>query len=130
MSFLVRAPREVVARKPPHGSACNRCGLCCMITLCPLAQHVFKQEMGPCPALTLEAGSTPPAYTCGLTIAPGIPAEMREAAKLLVRAGQGCDSRINGEAFNTAFDQRLDRQDERDASRIAEARRLWDWRAP
>jgi hypothetical protein len=48
-------PRGIYARKPPHGSPCNGCGVCCMVTLCPLGQHIFGFELGRCPALTKRA---------------------------------------------------------------------------
>jgi hypothetical protein len=101
-----------------------------MATLCPLGEGVFKRKMGPCPALALEEGSTPPAYACGLVVDPAIPREMREAAKLLIGAGQGCDARINGEPPDVAFYARLLRQDQIDADRVAAAKRFWAGRQP
>jgi hypothetical protein len=51
--------------------------------------------------------------------------ELNRAALLLTRAGQGCDCRINGEAFNADFDAGLDRLDATNAAAIKAARKLW-----
>jgi hypothetical protein len=53
-------------------------------------------------------------------------AAMREAAKLLILASDGCDARINGEPINHAFNRKLDRLDVERAADVAKARRLWE----
>src|SRR5262249_54515689 len=59
--------REDLARKPRHGSPCNRCGVCCMVTKCVLGQHLFGQKLGRCPALE----KTPDGfYECGIVADP------------------------------------------------------------
>src|SRR6516162_5371951 len=59
--------REDFARKPRHGSPCNRCGVCCMVTKCVLGQHLFGQKLGRCPALE----KTPDGfYECGIVADP------------------------------------------------------------
>lgn len=125
MNLVIRIPRHAAANKPPHGKPCNLCGICCMATLCPLGEHIFGRKIGPCPALTPEGESTPQAYFCGLTVNPDIPEEMKEAAKLLIGAGQGCDARINGEPSDAEFNARLLRQDAIDADRAKKAKRIW-----
>jgi hypothetical protein len=104
MSAPVRVPRDMVERKPPHGSPCTACGLCCHIMLCRLALGVFGDQPGPCPALLLDSARR---SSCGL-VAAATDAAHRNAALHLIRAGDGCDCRINGEARNVAFDARVD----------------------
>lgn len=125
------APRGTVASKPPHGQPCNRCGLCCIGSLCPLAQHVFGFELGPCPALSFtDAGSV-----CGLVDAPARhalrktlengPVKMSEAAAHLIGAGTGCDARINGEPPDESFYRRLEELDHQKRAQTRVARKLW-----
>src|SRR6266536_4208581 len=68
MKPIAALPHEGYVRKPPHGSPCNRCGLCCMATICNLGQHVFSRAEypGPCPALE-KVGDE---YVCGLVAQP------------------------------------------------------------
>jgi hypothetical protein len=44
MKPVFRAPRDMLARKPAHGAACNHCGLCCVSSLCDLAQYVLENQ--------------------------------------------------------------------------------------
>jgi hypothetical protein len=125
------APRGAVANKPPHGQPCNRCGLCCIDSLCPLAQHVFGFEFGPCPALSFDAGGS----TCGLVAAPATHAlrktlenglaAMSEAAAHLIGAGHGCDARINDEPPDESFCRRLEELDRQKRAQTRVARKLW-----
>jgi hypothetical protein len=39
--------------KPRYGEACNGCGLCCAIQLCPVAEIMFEGASAPCPALKM-----------------------------------------------------------------------------
>ena len=120
MSAVQRVPRSWVERKPAHGSPCNRCGVCCYGSLCQLGKHVFGDQPGPCPALSHDGVAT---ATCGLVAAS--PPAMSAAAKTIILAGAGCDSRINSEPINHAFNRKLERQDLKYAERIAAARKLW-----
>ena len=89
--------RDIAQRKPPHGAACNRCGVCCLVTLCELGRAVYRRDRGPCPSLRWSG----PVTTCGLA---GLgPPRLNDAARVLIRAGEGCDCRINGEPTNAAF---------------------------
>jgi hypothetical protein len=117
------APRALMARKPPHGKPCNRCGACCIATLCPLAVHVFRQPVvpGPCPALRWNG----PDAVCGLAAAPRVPPDMREAARWLIGADTGCDARFNGEPADPAFYDRLKAWDRQNAPEVAAARATW-----
>src|SRR4051812_11351573 len=112
MSVLLQGSPEIasaVARKPRYGSPCNACGACCMVTLCKLARHVFHADtpFGRCPALTKNTDGT---YGCGLVEKGRGP--QRDAAMLLIGAGDGCDARFNGEPRDEEFSNRLDRRDE------------------
>src|SRR5215813_12954896 len=132
-------PRGLLVRKPPHGSPCNGCGACCMVTRCPLGQHVFGLgEIGPCPALVETGDNT---YGCGLVLRPAayVPARalskgvgaLRRAALLLIGSGDGCDARFNGEWRNVPYADALDARWLR-SDRVKEskrAKRLWGARA-
>ena len=62
-------------------------------------------------------------YACGLMLSA--PTPMVRAAALILRAGEGCCSRINGEADDPVFRARLDQLDKDRATEIAAARKLW-----
>jgi hypothetical protein len=117
------APRDMLARKPAHGAACTHCGLCCVATLCGLAQHVFHRPAtpGPCPALTLRNGVS----ACGLV--EQTTGEMRAAALHLIGAGDNCDARFNGEPRNMAYAARQETYWNRPdvAQTTRDARRKW-----
>lgn len=128
MSTSVKAPRDMIAAKPPHGSPCNRCGLCCTVALCDLGQHMFERPAmpGPCPALR----RIPEGYECAFTACPGLPEVMRAAAAVLINAGNGCDMRLDGER-NDEYSARMDARDaewER-AGILPAARRHWGMRS-
>ena len=134
MGVPVRIPREVAARKPPHGSPCNRCGLCCMVSLCELARTIFERPAfpGPCPALTMAPDGV---ATCGVVSTPHLFAdpdhehsdqELREAALLVIGGGYGCDARINGEPINERFEQKLRDYDQMKKTEIEAAKKLWN----
>ena len=124
--------REQLAKKPPYGEPCNRCGVCCMATACPLGQFVFRRpeyngEM--CPGLAEDADGT---YGCDVVAHPeryasrhrvlkfGI-GPLRRAALLLIGASDGCDARFNGEPRNDSVDQRFAGH----ARESAQAKRMW-----
>ena len=121
--------------KPPHGSACNSCGACCMIARCPLGQHVFGlEEFGPCPALAQTGEHT---YGCGLVLDPrkyepvrattkGVEA-LRRAALLLIGSGDGCDAHFNGEWRNVPYAEALEARlrSREQAKAVKRAKLLW-----
>lgn len=115
-------PREMAERKPAHGEPCTGCGMCCFMSLCTLAQHVFHagEFEGPCPALMLGSDGR---SACGLVMTGTRP--YRDAAALLVRAGERCDCRVNGEPINHAFHAYQDRNDAVNADAVRYARNLW-----
>lgn len=92
-------------QKPPHGSPCNGCGMCCADQRCPLGQVVFGPG-GRCPALQMQM----PGFVCGLLVDPGKyapdvvarhgEAEAKNAGAYLIGAGYGCDSQLEGEPYN------------------------------
>jgi len=112
-------PRDIAQRKPPHGAACNRCGVCCLVTLCEIGRAVHGRDRGPCPSLRWEGAES----SCALTRLG--PPHLNAAALTLVRAGEGCDCRINGEPTNTAFHAYQDNRDKERAAEIKAARKLW-----
>jgi hypothetical protein len=120
---LAVAPRAAMERKPRHGAECNRCGVCCIAILCPLAMHVFERTAlpGPCPALVWDG----PNSSCGLANNPLIPTKYQEAARLLIRAGTGCDARFNGEPADDSAYARWDQWDNDHATALRAARNLW-----
>jgi hypothetical protein len=128
MSF--RAP-EGTLPKPPHGSPCNGCGRCCLESLCPLGEHLFEKQEGPCPALQ-PAGQG--RWECGVIIQPGVFAlvqtlrhgakRMSAAAALLLGAGHGCDA-IDNEPVNEAFEARQDAYVYANAEAAVEAQLMW-----
>jgi|SRR5215475_5166835 len=121
MKPVFRAPKGATDKKPPHGSPCNRCGLCCMASLCDLGQHLFHRDAypGPCPALRSDGEGT---YSCDVVANPQdymrhtayLASEpchvnhLRRAALVIIGAGDGCDARFNGEPRNHAFGDALD----------------------
>lgn len=95
--------------KPLWGTACNRCGLCCLVETCPLGLLFFGPAKSPCPALKLDGGQS----ACQLIADPAallpplIAADAGEMARLMLGSGEGCDSEMT-EADNAACDARPD----------------------
>lgn len=123
-----------LVKKPPHGSLCNGCGLCCMTSLCPLAEAVFPTEMAPCPALVASPDGK---MDCGLVLKPhefrptrarihGVD-KMRQAALRLIGAGQGCDAFYPGEDIDHVYRSKLHAAATRPSAQKAakKARRIW-----
>ena len=128
---VVKELEDAIARKAPHGGACNRCGACCMVSVCVLGYHVLKYtELGRCPALEQEGDE----YLCGIIVHPErytdrtMDAELREAALLLIGHDMGCDAAFPGETRNTTYTNAIELDGKRAIKREAfnKARRLWD----
>jgi hypothetical protein len=126
MKPVAIAPRAMLEKKAPHGSACTHCGLCCHVTLCDIGFALFKNKsepaafgMGPCPALRFDENGS----RCG--VVDESKGKMREAALLILYSGLGCDARFNGEPANMDFYDKLERWDNDYREQIAEARKLW-----
>ena len=82
--------------KPPMGTACNGCGICCLAEPCPLGVLLSRRRVGPCRALRWDDAAA--AYRCGAVtdaraVLPGWPASwVRRLALRWIAAGRGCDS--------------------------------------
>jgi hypothetical protein len=121
-------PRGDLERKPKHGAPCNRCGLCCRATLCQLAQCIFARPAypGPCPALRKQGDN----YHCDIVANPrayseGPADKLRDAARIIIGAGAGCEARFNGEPADRAFYRKIEQWDREHAAEIAAARKIW-----
>jgi hypothetical protein len=133
LMFVALVPRNARLNKPAHGTPCNRCGLCCQATLCPLARHVFKnpEGQGPCPALSFG----PEGSECGLVSNPALHAPVvamtagvkaaSDAALFLIGSGLGCDARLAGEPGDPEFYAMMERRQRAEASRARAAKSLW-----
>jgi hypothetical protein len=119
--FTFRAPAGILARKPAHGAPCNRCGLCCIATLCDIGRTLFRQERGPCPALQWDGEES----RCGILAEPNLPKPLADAAALLLYAGRGCDARFNGEPKNETFNATERAYEREHADELRQARDLW-----
>lgn len=92
-----------ILNKPPVGKKCNGCGVCCRARVCStgafalgLVKRLGERVDGPCPAIMIKPdGST----SCGLVARPtdyltgrsaGV-TPLREAVKVLIGVGAGCD---------------------------------------
>lgn len=121
--------------KPPHGEACNSCGLCCMHEICPLGEILFERSRGPCP--TLEWNGVKSA--CGLVMNPvryvvlagkarlagSGRAVLSETAADLIGTGIGCDAQLEGETPNDAFREKLARIADESAHKTERAFKAW-----
>jgi hypothetical protein len=119
MPFAAPVPRFMIERKPRHGSPCNGCGACCYSSLCDLAKTIHGDQPGPCPELVMtDEGSR-----CGVVeCSEGV---MRDAALLLINAGNGCDMKLTAEQRNLDYSHRMDTRDRKNRDRLTAARKLW-----
>lgn len=96
---VLREPAYGVAgppRKPAEGEACNGCGLCCAVALCPLAVEFLDAAAAPCPAMEFADGR----FWCGLARHPsrylGTPPFTDRLLAPMIHAeltiGGGCDA--------------------------------------
>ena len=138
MGAIVKITRgegeRALQRKPAHGSPCNRCGLCCMISICELGRHLFKREAmpGPCPALVRDDTGL---YACSVARDPqryidkpmtAVEAgAMQEAARQIIYADDGCDCRVNGEPVNREYRERCTVTERKNFAERQAALRLW-----
>lgn len=120
---LAIVPRAAAANKPPHGSPCNSCGVCCMVAQCDLSVLMFGDVGAPCPALERDGDR----HVCGVITDPrqfvaisvSEVSSVQLAARTIIREGVGCDARINGEPINAAFNARLDAEEDPHLRRAA-----------
>jgi hypothetical protein len=126
-------------KKPPHGSACTRCGYCCRSCLCPLAIYVLhpgtdtlRDVKGPCPMLEAGPDGKP---VCGLAVYPAtyVPilakrvgnATLARAASFLIGSDVGCDTIAAGEAENIGYSLTLAARANREVDKFTQAWRIW-----
>ena len=129
--------KAMLDRKPKHGQPCNGCGLCCVATLCAIGKRLFGREHGPCPALVKTDKNE---YGCGVVLYTNVYAKpafptvrlderslyaLKHAASMLIFAGKGCDARFNNEPADPKFYEKMAAYDRRNASALAQARKLW-----
>jgi len=132
MKPILMVPAGSLKNKPPHGQPCTRCGLCCKATICPLGMHLFRREVGPCPALVENNDGThqcgvvtdPAKFSIGRTMLHGADA-LRKATLLLIGSATGCDARFNGEPGDEAFYAKLRQWDREHRSETNKAKKMW-----
>lgn len=95
--------------KPALGSACNGCGVCCMVAPCPVGMVLSRRRQGACHALRWNAGDA--RYRCGAIddshgvlvqtlprwaggLAPTLAPLLRRWARRWIAVGIGCDSSV------------------------------------
>jgi len=66
--------------------ACNGCGLCCHLELCPAGGIAYPEAKAPCPALVIHKGRT----WCGLVIAEQGHPELKPLIQISLGIGKGC----------------------------------------
>jgi ferredoxin len=81
MNFVLVPPL-----KPRYMEACNHCGLCCRLELCPAGIATYGEEQkGPCPALTRRGNE----WLCGLVLAER-EGRMKPLIEISLGIGSGC----------------------------------------
>ena len=50
--------------KPRYTQACNHCGICCALALCPIGEKAYPGQSAPCPALVVLEGQA----KCGIVM--------------------------------------------------------------
>lgn len=81
--------------KPPVGTPCNGCGLCCLAEPCPVGMLISRRRHGACAALHWMPDES--RYRCGLLLKPvrgGAGRLWRWWSARLISAGSGCDAWI------------------------------------
>ena len=119
MPIVAAVPRYMIERKPRHGSPCNNCGACCYSVLCDLGKTIHGDQPGPCPELIM----TPDGSRCG--VIERSDGAMRDAAALLINAGNGCDMKLHMEPRNIDYTHRMNTRDRKNRDRLSAARKLW-----
>jgi len=86
-------------QKPPQGHACNRCGYCCAVQPCRLAEEYLGCTTGPCVALEQEDGRTwcglvrhPATYLLKIDAPAGVTGALSSHLASMLGLGMGCDS--------------------------------------
>ena len=99
--------------KPALGSACNGCGVCCMVAPCPVGMVLSRRRQGACHALRWNGQDA--RYRCGAIddphgvlvqalprwaggLAPALAPLLRRWAWRWIAVGIGCDSSVQAVA--------------------------------
>lgn len=122
----------VTIEKPPHGSPCNSCGLCCRMELCPIGARVFKRTQGPCPAIDEQPDgrsfcglmTKPASYVLPLVAKHGVKA-IADSAKFMNGSGTGCDAINYGEKPNEEYQAQQNLEVERRQKEVRKNLRIW-----
>ncbi|HRD83935.1 MAG TPA: hypothetical protein PLF63_02050 [Rubrivivax sp.] len=82
---------------PPHGEACNGCGVCCSLEPCPLGMLLSGALSGPCRMLRWRPDRS--RYECGaLRWSQHLPGPasgpVTACVSRWIAAGQGCDASL------------------------------------
>jgi len=69
-------------------------------------------------------------YHCDIVANPrayseGPADKLRDAARIIIGAGAGCDARFNGEPADRAYYRKIEQWDREHAAEIAAARKIW-----
>lgn len=89
--------------KPRYSQACNHCGICCALALCPIGEKAYPGHSAPCPALVVIEGQA----KCGIVLT-----EERAGLEPIIRKvlGIGCGCSMEDEDTTeeqaAAFDAR------------------------
>ncbi len=95
--------------KPALGSACNGCGVCCLVAPCPVGVVLSRSRQGACDAVRWNASEI--RYRCGAIdapqavlaqalphwargMAPALAPLLRGWARRWIAVGIGCDSSL------------------------------------
>lgn len=125
--------KGALERKPRYGDPCTGCGICCIMTLCPLAQAIYRYKEGPCPALEWVDGKSacgmvthPERHASTLALIAVGRAELSATAKFVIGAGDGCDCHLVNEPPRSAeVVARWTEQASRDRARTKRAWNTW-----
>lgn len=89
--------------KPKYAEPCNHCGLCCTLSLCPVAEQAFPGDAAPCRALVVDDGRA----ICGMVAMEKI-AGLDGVVSRALGIGCGCSmpDSDTSEAEMVEFDRR------------------------